>query len=208
MRGVVIFMLEYNFYREELYQMRKNYKNNPLEDIKLSRPEWLDSKDPMSEIYSKKSMLLQQGEIVYANIIQANTILFRRFPLFNCPAQIVYSTDAYFIENPKVLYDIARKIYSYKGQTLDKVPDEWKEVTRVITDEYDRTDFTFSLNIEEHSFEYHMIPIMIYRKLLPKGKLCGNILPVLTLPECKQVLILPKQYWTNKFKKAWVEGII
>lgn len=201
-------MLEYNFYREELYQMRKNYKNNPLEDIKLSRPEWLDSKDPMSEIYSKKSMLLQQGEIVYANIIQANTILFRRFPLFNCPAQIVYSTDAYFIENPKVLYDIARKIYSYKGQTLDKVPDEWKEVTRVITDEYDRTDFTFSLNIEEHSFEYHMIPIMIYRKLLPKGKLCGNILPVLTLPECKQVLILPKQYWTNKFKKAWVEGII
>ena len=162
----------------------------------------------MSEIYENKSLLLQKGEVIYAHIVQANTILFKRFPPFDCPAQIVYSLDPYFMEQPDVLQDIAWKIYSYKEQDIDLVPDEWKETARVITDEYDRTDFTFLLNLNEKSVKCHMIPTMIYRKLLPKRKLCGSLLPVLALPESKQVLILPKEYWTNTFTKAWVEGDI
>ena len=200
-------MLELDLYKE-LLQMRENYTCNPLNDIKLSRPEWLDSEDPMSEIYENKSLLLQKGEVIYAHIVQANTILFKRFPPFDCPAQIVYSLDPYFMEQPDVLQDIAWGIYSYKGQDLNSVPDEWKETARVITDEYDRTDFTFTLNLNDRLLEYHMIPTMIYRKLLPKRKLCGNLLPVLALPESKQVLILPNKYWTNNFTKAWVEGTI
>lgn len=200
-------MLELDFYKE-LFQMRERYKNDPLEDIKLNRPLWLDSSDPMSEIYSKKSLLLQHGEIVYAHLVQANTILFKRFPPFDYPAQIVYSTEPYFMKQPEVLQDIAWEIYNHKGQALDTVPDEWKEVTRVITDEYDRSDFKFSLNVDGQTVEYNLIPTMIYRKLLPKGKLCGNLLPVLTIPDCKQVLILPKKYWTKEFTEAWVEGII
>lgn len=200
-------MLELDFYKE-LLQMRENYKSNPLNDIKLNRPEWLDSEDPMSEIYENKSLLLQKGEVIYAHIVQANTILFKRFPPFDCPAQIVYSLDPYFMEQPDVLQDIAWKIYSYKEQDIDLVPDEWKETARVITDEYDRTDFTFLFNLNEKSVKCHMIPTMIYRKLLPKRKLCGSLLPVLALPESKQVLILPKEYWTNTFTKAWVEGDI
>ena len=194
--------------REELFLMRENYKKSPLRDMQLSRPEWLDSKDPMSELYSKKAMLLQQGEIVFAAIVQANTILFKRFPPFNCPAQIVYSADPYFAENPEVLYDLAYGIYRYKGQVLDRVPKEWKEVSRVITDEYDRSDFVFSLTRENRSVEYRLIPTMIFRKLLPKRKLCGNLLPVLMIPNCKQVFILPKRYWTKKFTEAWVKGYI
>ena len=153
-------MLELDLYKE-LLQMRENYKCNPLNDIKLRRPEWLDSEDPMSEIYENKSLLLQKGEVIYAHIVQANTILFKRFPSFDCPAQIVYSLDPYFMEQPDVLQDIAWGIYSYKGQDLNSVPDEWKETARVITDEYDRTDFTFTLNLNDRLLEYHMIPTMI-----------------------------------------------
>ena len=200
-------MLELDLYKE-LLQMRENYKNNPLEDIKLNRPSWIDSSDPMSEIYSKKSMLLQQGKIVYAHIVQANTILFKWFPPFDCPAQIVYSEDPYFMKQPEVLHDIAWGIYKYKGQEMDAIPDEWKEVARVITDEYDRSDFKLSLKVDGQIVEYNLIPTMIYRKLLPKGKLCGKLLPVLTVPDCKQVMILPKKYWTKEFTEAWVEGII
>lgn len=202
-----MFVLELDFYKQ-LLQMRENYKESPLEDIKLGRPSWLDLSDPMSEIYSKKTMLLQQGEIVYANIVQANTILFKKFPLLDCPAHIVYSTEPYFMEHAETLQEIARGIYQYKGQELDSVPDEWKDVTRVITDEYDRSDFTFELNVDGELLTYYLIPTMIYRKLLPKGKLCGNLLPVLTIPDCKQVLVLPKKYWTKKFTEMWVEGII
>ena len=70
----------------------------------------------------------------------------------------MYSLDPYFMEQPDVLQDIAWGIYSYKGQDLNSVPDEWKEVARVITDEYDRTDFTFTLSSNGRSVEYHMIP--------------------------------------------------
>ena len=66
-------MLGLNLYKE-LLQIQENYYNKPLKDLRLSRPFWLDSSDPMSEIYSKKSILLQQGENVYAHIVQANTI--------------------------------------------------------------------------------------------------------------------------------------
>ena len=196
------------FYIEELSQMRKNYKNKPLSDIKLCHPKWLDSQDPMFKIYDEKSTLLQKGEIIYASILQANNFLFKNFPPFNCPAQILYSKDLYFVENPERLHIIASKIYSYKGQEPDSVPNEWKEVVSVITDELDRSDFTFSAEIENRSVEYSMIPIMAFRKLLPKRRLCGNIIPILTADECEQVLILPKQYWSKRFKELWVNGTI
>lgn len=106
--------MESNFFKEELFQMRKNYKNSPLTDIKLSRPKWLDSDDALSEIYSQKSALLQRGEIVYASIVQANTLLFKSFPPFNCPAEIIYSTNTFVNENPEYLFDIAQNLYNYK----------------------------------------------------------------------------------------------
>ena len=112
------------------------------------------------------------------------------------------------MKHPEKLQDIAWGIYKYKGQALETIPDEWKEVARVITDELDRADFSFELSVNEKSLEYHMIPTMIYRKLLPKGKLCGSLLPVLTVSDCKQVMVLPKQYWTKNFTEMWVEGII
>jgi hypothetical protein len=201
-------MVDSNFYKEELLKMRENYKSNPLKDINLSRPIWLDEQDPMFEIYLKKSMLLQKGQIVYATIVQANSILYKSFPPMNAPAHIVYSTEPYFMENATSLYDIACGIYEYKDREIDMVPEEWQEVARVIKDEYDRSHFTFSLNINEQPIECCMIPTMIYRKLLPKRKLCGQLFPVLAVPECKQVLILPKKYWTKEFKKAWTAGVI
>ncbi len=201
-------MTHSNFFRNELQKMREDYKKNPLKDIKLSRPQWLDEKDPMSEIYARKSELLQRGVIIYASIVQANENLFKRFPSLDCPAHIVYSSDSYFFENPEGLYEIATQIYGYKGQSPDRVDDEWRKVAEVITDEYDRTDFSFSFNQDGRSVECRMIPTMVYRKLLPKKKLCGTLLPVLSVPDCKQVLILPEKYWSKEFKKAWTEGEI
>ena len=65
---------------KELLQMQENYHNNPLEDISLRCPSWLDSSDPMSELYANKARLLKEGKVVYANIVQANSYLFMRLP--------------------------------------------------------------------------------------------------------------------------------
>lgn len=201
-------MLDSDFYKNELYQMQQNYENRPLKDIKLNRPDWLKDSDPMSRMYLEKSILLQKGQITYASIVQANNFLFNSFPPYNCPAQLVYSTESHFDEDIDKLYTIASYIYTYKDQPVDTIPDEWREIARVITDERDRTDFTFNWDINGKLTEFRMLPTMIHRKLLPKRKLCGNLLPVLTTPECSQILILPKKYWTKPFTQAWVDGKI
>lgn len=188
--------------------MKENYSKNPLRDIKLNRPLWLESNDPMFEIYSKKFLLLQQGNITYAHIVQANTILFQRLPPFDCPAHIIYSVNKDIAENPEMLFDIATELYSYKGKPENEIPDKWKNVARVITDEYDRSDFTFNIESGENAAEYHLLPIMVFRKLLPRRRLCGNLIPILFAPDCKQVLILPQKYWSKNFTRLWVQGKI
>lgn len=200
-------MAEIVFYRE-LLQMQYNHSKCPLKDIELPRPSWMDENDPMAELYTKKAMLLQHGHIVYAHIVQANTVLFESFPSCDAPAHIIYSTEPHFTEHPEILREIAQEIYGYKELESAAVPDEWKDVASVIADEYDRSDFTLELKVDGASLAYRLIPTMIHRKLLPKGKLCGNLLPVLTIPNCKQVMILPKNYWTKTFGDAWVDGRI
>ena len=197
-----------SFFAEELYQMRENYKKNPLNDIKLCRPKWLDFNDPLFEIYTQKTNILQNGEIVYAHIVQANTLLFKSFPPYNCPAQVVFSTNPFANENPEYLSQVATNVYRYKNQDLNSIPKEWREIAKVVTDEYDRSGFNFSLQLDGHLMEFNMVMTMVYRNLLPKRKLIGNLLPVFTVPESKQVLILPKQYWTKRFTEAWVKGLI
>lgn len=49
---------------------------------------------------------------------------------------------------------------------------------------------------------------MIFRKLLPKRKLCGGLIPVLAMAEKETVMILPKRYWTEQFKDMWIQGAI
>lgn len=193
---------------KELLQMQENYHNNPLEDIGLRCPSWLDFSDPMSELYANKARLLKEGKVVYANIVQANSYLFMRLPPFNYPAHIVYSTEPYFAEHPDALQEIAWKLFKYKDLEADEIPDEWKKVAAVIADEYDRSAFEFSLNVDGQNITYHFIPTMIHRKLLPKRILNGSLLPVLALPDCKQVMILPKKYWTKEFTRAWIAGFI
>lgn len=197
-----------SFFREELLIMRENYKNNPLEDIKLGCPSWLDSTDPMYEMYEKKREILKNGEITYAHIVQANMELYKRVSFYNCPAHIVYSDSEYVIDNIELLEDVAFEIGNYKDRDERDVPLEWREIARVVTDEYDRADFSFPIYHDGNEIIYNFLPTMIHRKLLPKRRLCGSIIPILVTKESKQVMILPKKYWSNEFKKLWVNGLI
>ena len=200
-------MPEINLY-EELLQMRDHYNKKPLTDIKLNRLAWIDRKDPLYEIYEKKTAFLQNGQIVYGHIIQANKLLFKSFPRLDCPALVAFSADPGLVEQPEILGRLSYELYQYKNQDPEKVPEEWKDVARSITDEYDRSSFTLSTELNGRSAKYHVVTMIVYRKLLPKGKLCGSLLPVLTIQDCKQIMVLPKQYWTENYKKAWINGNI
>ena len=192
----------------ELKAIQSNYNERRLKNIILKRPEWLRSSDPMSYIFKEKKALLKSGSVCYAYIVQANTILFDWFPHTDHPAHIVYSTDPYIGENPDILEETAHAIYQYKDVSLDLVPEEWRELARVVTDERDRSGFTLSTERGGHTVKIDFLPTMIFRKLLPRRKLCGSLLPIITSPDCDSVMVLPKRYWTKEFRDSWVRGEI
>lgn len=191
-------------FKDEISLMNHRYDHKRMRNIHLSRPSWLRGQNALSAIYNEKKQLVQSGRVVYAYVIQANTMLFHALPPIDCPASIVYSTDPYVLENPEILKLVAEKIYGYKNVDPEQVPEEWRELARITTDESDYADFRFSICFEGRYMDIHFLPVMVYRKLLPKKKLCGSLIPVLTEYECRSVLILPKRYWSKGFKKAWV----
>lgn len=191
-----------------LNQMQAGYIQKPQKALRLPRPIWLRSDDPMAAIYHEKETLLQHGNVFFAHIVQANSILFHLFPHQDAPAHIVYSTDPAILDHSGVLREVARNLFCWKNKPPETIPPQWRDIARVITDEYDRSEFTFHYDCNGNEIEFHMIPTMIFRKLLPGRTLRGGFLPILTAPDCKSVLILPKQYWSVEFKALWSKGML
>lgn len=194
--------------KEELNAMQEHYTQKPLRYIELCVPEWLNPRDPIGKVFKDKYVLLKEGKIALAHIVQANDLLFRFFPRGDYPATIIYSTDPLVAEHPHILVNMAKKIYSYKNKPEESVPEEYRQIAKCITSEYGRTSFTIHTEHEGQPVAIQLIHILIFKKLLPKGRLCGNFLPVLTSPDSKTVLTLPKRYWAKRFKRAWSAGQI
>lgn len=191
--------------QKALAQMNRNYDGDRMKTIFLMQPSWLYAKNAMSAVFREKKKLLREGTVCYAQLVQANTILFHALPPTDCPASIVYSTDPV---DPELLAALSQKIFSYKNQQPEQIPEQWRELARITANEYDYSHVPFALEIEGNTYRMHFQPIMVFRKLLPGRKLCGGLLPVLTHPDCESVLILPHRYWTEEFRKMWLNGEI
>lgn len=194
-------------FKLEIEKMREKFYSSRPNNIRLHRPWWMFADDELSKIYKDKKVLLQQGKIYYACLMQANTKLFQKFPPFDYPAQIVYSTASEADENPLLLKDRIEEIYSYKYSD-DTPPEQWKEVVENIRNEKDRTAFSIECNSDSTKIVAKMQTIMIFRKHLPTGVLYGSILPVIACPDaCDSVIVLPSEYWSDEFKEHWLTDL-
>ena len=195
-----------DFYAQ-LEQMRANYAANPKKNEFLMRPSWMGLGDELGVIYKEKKQLLTEGVVCYAAVVQANDILFR-WAFGDLPANLIYSTDEAVCRDPELLYKLAQQLFSYKDVPLEQVPESWREIARVITDERDRSSFAFrAMTTDGFAVNTYFNANMIFRKHLPGMVLRSGLLPVLACPgKCTSVLVLPKQYWTDEFKEAWRKG--
>ncbi len=191
--------------KKEIERMRVKYYKKRLKDIKLPRPEWLTDRDELSAIYREKKELVTEGKIYYAHVVQANMLLFDpRAVKHDCPCDLIYTTSPEADANPWILQALAHKLFSYKDKDPETVPEEWREIARVITDEYDRGQFSFTIRGQEGPMDVYFLPAMIYRSYIPRKTLYGSLLPILALPgKCSSVLVLPEKYWGKDYKKAW-----
>lgn len=207
-----------NFY-DELAQMRRNLESaRPVKRPDLKVEDWL-LKDPMGAVYKEAETLLNSGQVCYAGIVQANKLLFKKGLIFSpdCPAAFVYSDNEFINANPFLLEDIAHYIYSFKG-IPDSAPEELREIVRVVADEYERM-FNVPVPVKAVPFEgkeqvaaeyYENAEVLfttafVFRKYVPGKALKGRVVPVLAKPgECKSIMILPGNYWTDSFiQNCW-----
>jgi hypothetical protein len=77
--------------------------------------------------------LRRHGLIVWAAVVQANMLLFRHGKE-DAPANVVWSSDSTFENQPEQLLEVAKAIFQLK----DTTPDDPKllETAQTITDEY------------------------------------------------------------------------
>lgn len=195
-------------FRNALSEIQDAWNGHRPADLRLDYPKWIKSGDALAAVYHEKTDLLRRGTVCYACIVQANSVLFKLFPHVDCPAHIVYSDDPRIAEDPGILRTIAAGLFRYKNLPADRVPEQWRDIARVITDEYDRTDFRFTMDYQGQPISFYFLPVMIFRKFLPGRKLSGSLLPVIAAPGCRSILILPKRYWAEDFKKLWNQRMI
>lgn len=185
--------------KRNLEEMKRIFaESSNRERERLPKPAWITSADTLYKTFTEYNELLEYGEIHYACLVQANTILFKTFPRFNCPADIIISVSDYYDIYPFELGEIAEGLYSYKNK--NNAPDSIKKITDSITDEYERLyniELPYSLTNSKPVF---FTTIIVFRKHLPGQKLIGSIFPVITNPARFQTsIILPKKYWTKEF---------
>ncbi|MDP4180113.1 MAG: hypothetical protein Q8942_03365 [Bacillota bacterium] len=164
---------------------------------KLEKPSWmLTNKDNRFEAtYKNQKILLRKGRIVIANIVQANSLLFKPGK-FDCPAAMVYSEDPYFEQQPDILKSIAHGLFAIKGKKLDD--EELQSFSDILADEMVPM---FNVQIPgkiAYGKKVYFTTFMVHRKHLPNGFIDFGYFPALIYPEKTEAsIILPSRYWAT-----------
>ena len=189
-----------------IYENKRNHFNF-FERIynKLEKPTWMiNTNDKRLEcIYEHQDLLYTEGRIVFAQIVQANNLLFKPGKSDH-PACVVFSEDIFFDEKVYDLYEIAHSMFELKDTSVDD-PD-LKIFSDAITDEM-TTLFNLQLPIKiTNNRVVYYSTIMVCRKHLPTKYLTSGWFPLLTNQnKTKASMILPSKYWPKQLIKKWIE---
>jgi len=182
-----------------LRQCRRNLGEAPrrfglwerLTYLTLFPPSWVWS-DPLLRLYTKQFRLLREGTLVWAHVVQANSLLFSPGP-WDSPGEVIFCPNPGEGVTPEQLAPIAKRIYALKG-TQPSDPRE-RHLADHLTNERTRR---FGLRVPETlgaTFPCYLSTLMFPRKHLPNRQLEHPFFPVLVLPE-GEVLFLPARYWS------------
>lgn len=188
----------------QIYENNKNYFNFfDRRYNRLKKPLWMRrSKDTRFDvIYDEQDLLFKEGNLALAYLVQANSLLFKQ-GIVNCPADIIFSEDPYFDDNPEMLEQLASELYELKESEVEDL--ELMQFSEVITDEMTAIYNTpLPLKMTNHKLVYYT-SIMVHRKHLPTDYIKTGWFPVLTNPDkTKASIILPYKYWAPGMVNIW-----
>ena len=171
--------------------------------LRIAKPFWL-SKDPTDKLavhFEHINQLLSDGVVVWAYLIQANSMLFEKGP-WDLPGEVVYCIEDTRRADPLKLQQVARKLGQLKG-TQPNTPD-LSRIAEYLTDELIRV---FGLPVPESispDLKCRISTTYFVRKHLPLRKLCNPLIPFLVHPTNPFVATsLPARYWPPELTKWW-----
>jgi hypothetical protein len=147
-----------------------------------------------------QSTLLQEGEIVWAHIVQANQQMFLPGEV-DCGAVVVFSPDGYFDAHPEELEHIAGELYDMKGKRTEP---ELQKFADILQNELIRPMRLVIPPSIAGDREVIYTDVMIRRKDLPTGRLSRSFMPLLIAPSRTQAtLLLPWEWWSPALVALW-----
>lgn len=168
--------------------------------LQKSTPSWLQSTDPLVEVYRRQGMLMREGRVVWGALVQANSMLFQ--PGINDhPAMVIHSADPIFAEEPDQLAAIARRLFQLKNTTPSE-PSE-RQLAEMITDEMQRGMGWSVPKSCTAGRDVTSTTLIVFRSHLSDRILRCSVFPMLTHPETKAVMIVPSKYWPPTFFATW-----
>ncbi len=193
-------------YIKHINKIRKKYLRNPIKKLDIKRPQWLIGEENiLNEIYDSPMKILENSNINYGCILQANSLLFDKNDNHDCPATFITSDSEYISNNPEILCSLADDIYKYKNVELDFVPQYLKKVVESIKNEHDFRRYKNEIEFENGNIvTIYIITIMVIREHLPGSYLNKKIYPLITnFKFSETAMILPYKYWTLGIKKYY-----
>lgn len=183
--------------RSAIADWRRMAKRPDYNAICAAGPDWLVW-DSLREILDRQLLLLEQGTVVWGSLVQANSALFEPGP-DDLPAALVYSHDAHFDSRPQNLRQIGGELFAHKGHDA---PEPLRRIAEWLADEVERA---YDIPVPDLLTERQVLitTFVVFRRHLPENVLNGAWFPILTHPDTRALMIVPRQFWPQNLIALW-----
>lgn len=167
----------------------------------MRRPDWAGTGSGYEPYYDDVEALWDDGQIVWAHVVQANVGLFEDGKQ-DLPAALVYSQSPKFDRRISALAEVAQALFDLKGYEYEDAKVD--AFARIITSE---TEFGYNLPVPRaivgaESFVYNSI--VIHRRMLPVPRLALSWFPIFVHPvRSRGTLLVPSTFWPPLLRRLW-----
>jgi hypothetical protein len=162
------------------------------------RPPWLKRDDLISNIYDQYSRIVKRGEVRWAAVIHANSLMFAPGDV-DCGAQVAYAVDGAPLGQARKW---ASACYAVKNTT--PANPAVRRIADMLTDELERAlDWPIPTSLCDGANAITTV-VMLPRNLLPLGYLTCPFFPVFADPVTKMAVLVPSAWWPASLVNMWI----
>lgn len=172
--------------------------------LRSTPPFWCLLGDDLMQFFKHQRYLLEEGDIVWGHVVQANSQLFQAGDS-NCPGEVVYCTDPTRDVDLEKLSSIAMHLYGLKGKRAEDASQQY--IGNYLANERKRV-FGFPVPPSISPLLPCAISTVFFnRNHLPDKRLSNSFFPTLiSRIQPRTAMVLPSRHWPQLFTQFWQEA--